>query len=210
MNQFNTLKVFLILCLVYLIPNIILDFVIIDEIDYINFFVGRIPDEKLEDFINSLVKWRWLVYVLTALVLLVKTYLVGSIIWITTFLTSKKFPFKWCWKTAMYAQFVFSIKGYILIIQYGIFDNFDLTHLQTFHPLSLASFLAQDNYDAYFSFLFQSINLFEFVYWFLLAYFISKLINTNFQSGFKLVLSSYIPAFALWLVAVTFLLVSNS
>jgi hypothetical protein len=51
----------------------------------------------------------------------------------------------------------------------------------------------------------QTVNAFELLYWFALAYGISKVTKSDLQGGMKVVLSSYVPALLLWIVFVTFL-----
>ena len=86
-------------------------------------------------------------------------------------------------------------------------DSIDLDELLNFYPLTLAGFLGSNNFDKDLLLIFQSISLFEVAYWFILAYLIGKLAKTSLNEGLKLVMSSYFPAFCLWLLAVTFFIV---
>ncbi|MGW8122728.1 hypothetical protein ACV07N_08705 [Roseivirga echinicomitans] len=155
-------------------------------------------------------KWKWIGIPISALTLLIKTTIVASIIWLGVYLTKSTLPYQQIWKNVIFAQLVFSLKGYFLLYIALFNSDFNLELIYGYHPLSLTSLFQDENIETYLILIFQSLNLFEVAYWFLLAYFLSKELKGTFNDGLKVVVSSYIPAFTLWLITVTFFLVSNS
>lgn len=198
------------LIVIYMIPMIVIDLFLISETDYINFFATRVPDDLIEDFISETIRWKWLAYPFTILFALIKTLAVTSILWLGVFLVFQKQSFYSLWKASITAQIVFASKGYLLLLVIIQSADFDLYDLQAFHPLSLASFFDISKLEPYWLFLFQSISLFEIGYWFALAHLLSRLLKSNLSEGVKFTLSTYLPFFGLWLIAVTFFIVSNT
>lgn len=54
----------------------------------------------------------------------------------------------------------------------------------------------------------QTLNVFELVYWLLLAKGVSEALNRDFTRSFELVMASYGSALVLWIVTVMFLTVT--
>jgi len=50
----------------------------------------------------------------------------------------------------------------------------------------------------------QTFNIFEIVYWFLLAFGISRAGQLTFDHSLKIVVSSYLPALIVWVALITF------
>ena len=203
-------RCFVVLSLIYLLPTLILDLVLITEVDYYNYFLGKLSGEQVTALLAYLKKWRWLSYLSIVVVLFLKTLIVGAILWLAVFMTDRKLKFSTLWKVAILAQFVFALKSYVLLFQAMFSSDFDLEKLQSFTPLSLASLFDLKALETYLAFLFQSLNIFEVAYWFILAYLLSREINRSYSRSLQVVMGSYGPAFLLWLCTVIFLLVSNS
>ena len=206
----KTLIKFLIVVAVSLIPLFILDIMVLSENDIYNYYISILNSDSIDKIIESWKKWRWISYPISIIFIFIKTLLVTSIIWIVVFISSHKKTFNEIWGITIWAQLVFAIKNYLLLAIAIFSPEFSLTDLQNFHPLSLASIFERDTLPSYWLFIFQSLNLFEILYWFTLAFLLSKLIKKNLNDGLKLTLSSYVPAFVLWLLAVTFFLITNS
>jgi hypothetical protein len=68
----------------------------------------------------------------------------------------------------------------------------------------------QIKHAVFLDYLFQTINLFEILYWIILSFFFSKAANKNLSVGLKLVVSSYVPILFIWLLFVSLILLLNS
>lgn len=202
-------KLLVFLFTVYFIPMLIMDLFIINRNDYYSFFLGKGVNDQIETIVNISISWRPTAYLITAINLFVKTIIVSSILWIGIFLSGKKLAFNKIWLITIATQLLFAMKGYILLMRFIIGNNLNLELLQNFHPFSLANLFSKGHLEPYLLFLFQSLSLFEITYWLILAYFLAKLLTITFNEGLNLILSYYVPAYCLWLLTISFLIVSN-
>ena len=163
-------------------------------------------------------KWNWLSYTIIPILLLIKSSLISSILYIGSFFYSKaKVTFKQLFNAVVKAEFIFLGVGVLKIIWFYFFQtNYTLEDLQYFYPLSALNIVGYQGLDAWFIYPLQVLNLFELAYWLLLAYFIGKLAFTEkdkgkpMDLGFKIVASSYGSALLLWVVVVMFFTLNYS
>ncbi|WP_445715408.1 hypothetical protein [Flavobacterium sp.] len=163
-------------------------------------------------------KWNWLSYTIIPILLLIKTTLISSILYIGTFFYSKvKVTFKQLFNAVVKAEFIFLLVGVTKIIWFYFFQtNYTLEDLQYFYPLSALNIVGYKGLDVWFIYPLQVLNLFELAYWLLLSYFIGKLAFTEkdkgkpMDLGFKIVASSYGSALLLWVVVVMFFTLNYS
>lgn len=66
------------------------------------------------------------------------------------------------------------------------------------------------NFNKSFNYLFQTISIFEIIYWIMLSLFLSKMLSIKIKNAIILISISYLPIFFLWLIAITFLNIMNS
>ncbi len=130
-------------------------------------------------------KWNWLSYTIIPILLLIKTTLISSILYIGTFFYSKvKVTFKQLFNAVVKAEFVFLGVGVLKIIWFYFFQaNYTLEDLQYFYPLSALNIVGYQGLDSWFVYPLQVLNLFELAYWLLLSYFIGKLAFTERDKG---------------------------
>ena len=178
----------------------------------------KLTIDQIESFIIFHKRWEWVSYALIPLLLLVKTALIASVLYIGTFFYSKaKVTFKQLFNAVVKAEFVFLGVGVLKIIWFYFFEtNYTLEDLQYFYPLSALNIVGYQGLDAWFIYPLQVLNLFELAYWLLLAYFIGKLAFTEkdkgkpMDLGFKIVASCYGSALLLWVVVVMFFTLNYS
>jgi hypothetical protein len=173
---------------------------------------------KVIEYINLSKKWQLLSYLLIPIVLLIKTTILASILYVGAFFYSKaKVTFKQLFDAVIKAEFVFLGVGVAKIIWFYFFQtNYTLEDLQYFYPLSALNIIGYQGLDAWFIYPLQVLNLFELAYWLLLAYFIGKLSLTEkdkgkpMDLGLKIVASSYGSALLLWVVVIMFFTLNYS
>lgn len=210
MIKLSISQVFIITAVFYLTPIFLIDILFVSEIDLVNYLSNKIPNDNLDQAINSLKQTRWISHLLTLVFIFLKTVIVASIIGLGVYFMNYSLSFIQLWKVTLLSQLIFSMKGYWLLFLCFNTEDFVFERLQSFNPLSLETLLAPEYLENYISFAIQSITLFEIAYWFLLAFLLSKILKIKLNEGLKITFSSYVPAFGLWLLAVTFFLVSNS
>ena len=212
------MKNFIFIISVSLFTHYLNKYVLENEEVLLVYLSEKLNTKQIEIFFNFQKKWQWFSYLLIPLVLLIKTALISSVLYIGTFFYSKtKVTFKNLWEVVIKAEFVFLGVGVLKIIWFYFFQtNYTLEDLQYFYPLSALNIVGYKGLDAWFIYPLQVLNLFELAYWLLLAYFIGKLAFTEkdkgkpMDLGFKIVASSYGSALLLWVVVVMFFTLNYS
>jgi hypothetical protein len=157
-------------------------------------------------------KWQWVSYVFVPIMVLIKTSLIASTLYIGTFFFSKMpIAFKQLWAIVISAEFVFLLVPVFKIIWFYFFQtNYKLEDIQYFYPLSALNIVGYKNLEPWFIYPFQTLNLFELAYWLILAYYIGKVTKTTMDNGLKIVAYSYGPALLLWVVTIMFFTLNYS
>ena len=84
-------------------------------------------------------------------------------------------------------------------------DNVGLEYIQYFYPLSAINLVDYKIIAPWSIYAIQILNLFELLYWFVLAFLLTGLLKKNFWSSFEFVLSTYGLGLFFWVVFVVFL-----
>lgn len=157
-------------------------------------------------------KWRWVWYPMFSILLLIKTSLIASALYIGTFFFSKTpVTFKQLWAIVVSAEFVFLLVPVFKIVWFYFFQtHYKLKDIQYFYPLSALNIVGYKDLEPWFIYPFQMLNLFELAYWLILAYYIGKATQTNMDNGLKIVAYSYGPALLLWVVTIMFFTLNYS
>ncbi|WP_445718281.1 hypothetical protein [Flavobacterium sp.] len=183
-----------------------------------NLYNNILTKRQIDELLDLKVKWQIFTYVIIPLILLIKTALIASVLYIGTFFYSKiKVTFKQLFDAVVKAEFVFLGVGVLKIVWFYFFQtNYTLEDLQYFYPLSALNIVGYQGLESWFIYPLQVLNLFELAYWLLLAYFIGKLAFTEkdkgkpMDLGFKIVATSYGSALLLWVVVVMFFTLNYS
>jgi hypothetical protein len=154
-----------------------------------NSLADKLTAQQIHDYFEFQKKWQSLGYLIIPLIVLIKTSLLASILYLGTFLFSKKpITFKQLWGFVITAEFVFLLVPLFKIIWFYLFQtNYTLEDIQYFYPLSALNIVGYKGLEAWLIYPFQ----FELAYWMVLAYFIGKITETNMDRGLKIMASSY-------------------
>jgi len=148
---------------------------------------------------------------LLPLLLIIKVSIIALILDVGCFFFDKEIMYKKLFNIVTKAEFVFL--GIIILktIWFYVFQqDYTLEDLQYFYPLSALNIVGYEGLETWFIYPFQVINLFEFAYWFILAFLISKELKTTTSKGFSIVASSYGVALVIWVVVVMFFTLNMS
>jgi len=210
-SKYSNIISFLLISSVYcLISYLSKRFLFSDEL-YFNNFSNQLSYDKITEIIENKNKISYFSYIFIPILLLIKFTLIAFVFSIYGFLSYNKYGTKQIFRIVIKAEIFILISQIIKFLWFLIIaKDFNLTDIQFFYPLSALSLFDYKNVELFLIYPLQTINLFEFLYWFALAYGISKIIKTNLHGGMKVVLSSYVPALLLWIVFITFLTVNLS
>ncbi len=181
----------------------------IDELILIN-MSEQLTKDQLEEFISLNAKWKWVGYLSIPLILLLKVGSISVVLFMGTFLFDKKIAYKKLFRIVTTAEFIFIVVGVIKLVWFAFSSDYTIEDVQNFFPLSALSIVDYEGLSPWFIYPFQTLNLFELLYWIILAYLLGKEIHTSTDKALKIVASSYGSALVIWVVMVMFLTLNLS
>lgn len=185
------------------------NYLLVSKDIYFNTFAEQLTYEQIESIINQGKKWEWVSYAILPILTLVKLTLVASCLSIGLYFFTNRFSFKSAFGIALDAEFVFLIPSLLKILWFAIIQtDYSLQDLQMFYPLSALHFFDYTDVQPWLIYPLQLLNLFEILYWVVLAKGISQLIERDFTKSVELVLASYGTGLLLWVAVVMFITVS--
>ncbi|WP_310559150.1 hypothetical protein [Flavobacterium sp.] len=204
-------KYLILTILFFLLTEITKHILNFDKLVY-NSLAEKLTSNQIKNLFDFQDKWKWLGYVFIPIYILLKTSIIATVLYIGVFFFSKKeVKFKLVWEIVVKSEFVFLLVPVFKILWFCFVEtNYKLNDFQYFYPLSALNIIGYTGLETWFIYPFQTLNLFELVYWLLLAFYLGKATETNMDKGFKIVVFSYGPALLLWIVLVMFLTLNNS
>ncbi len=181
-----------------------------DEV-VINSLSEQLSIEQIDNMIDFREKWQWLSYVILPLLLLLKISIIAAIIDVGCFFFGKEIKYKILFNIVVKAEFIFLLVIVFKTAWFYFFQtDYNLEDLQYFYPLSALNIIGSEGLQPWFIYPFQVLNLFELIYWFILAYLIGNELNENTDKGFSIVASSYGICLLIWIVGVMFFTLNMS
>lgn len=163
-----------------------------------NYLAGN-PSQENEVF-DSLLKW---IYISTVGYMLFKLFLISLILYTALYLSDKQVRFTRIFNVVTLCDFIFILPAIIKILWFHFnYPEGTLLQWQNLHILSAMSMFGNVTPDWYYPL--ETLNVFEIVYWFLLAFGISKITRLDFDNSLRIILSSYVPALFIWVCVVAF------
>ncbi|MER0440342.1 hypothetical protein [Emticicia sp. W12TSBA100-4] len=179
---------------------------LISETLYYNTFAEQLTAEKIDGLIEQAQKWSWLGYVIIPIIYFFKFSFIVLTLLIGFFFINQKVSFSVLFKAVMLAELPFLLVPFIKLFWFlFIQTQYDFNDLQYFYPLSALQLFEVKNLPTWQIYPLQLLNIFELVYWILLAYWFKRLLNITLTKGMKIVVASYGTGLLLWVVFVTFL-----
>jgi|SRR5690606_4890075 len=165
----------------------------------------ELPENVVLAAIESFKYWNKFSVIFTFLLFALKGFTVSLILYMGLFFADlhRSFRLTSFFLIAIYAECILVIAGLVKII---VLSAGDLSYdsLVSYYPLSITNFLDYKQIDRLFLYPLQLVNVFEFVYVFLLVYFLKEEIEISFTKSLKIVLSSYGTAMICWVVLIMF------
>ena len=209
MNTLTATKnafVFLIIIIFVLATSFLAEHYLISETLYYNTFAEQLTVEKIENIIEQSHKWAWIGYIFIPIIYYTKFLLVALVLQTGFFFFERKVSFSMLFKAVMLAEIPFLVVPVIKIFWFlFIQTHYDLNDLQYFFPLSALQLFNAKSLPMWQIYPLQLFNVFELIYWVLLAYWLKKLLNISLNESMEVVASSYGTGLLLWVVFITFL-----
>ena len=184
---------------------------LIDDNLIFNTYSEQLSFEQIKTTLENTKKWEWLTYVLIFGLYLVKFVLISGCLKIGLFFIDKHISFTAILKATITAEMVFLIPILVKIIWFLFINtNYSLIDLQSFAPLSIINIFESEDLEPFLIYPFQLLNLFELLYFIVLAFQLKRFFDNNITDSFQLVLTTYGSGLFVWVIFVVFLIVNNS
>jgi hypothetical protein len=211
LSNANKNILFGILCIFSILVTYLTSSVLMTENIYFNHFGEQMSYDQIKLFLDFQIKYQWVSYLILPVIYLFKLFLLTIVLLSGAIFWNINISFKKLFQIALIAEFLFIIPSLIKFFWFLFIEtDFELTNLQTFYPLSLVNFIDVSDVPQWSLYPLQLVNIFEFAYWWILAYGISLVAKERWPKMLGLVASSYGVGLFVWVVFITFISINLS
>lgn len=208
MNRILSFSVLVVLSL--LLSMLLKEILNIDALLYSS-LSEKLTVQQIDSFFKFQEKWQCISYVFVPIFLLIKTGLITIILYMGVYFFNKEVQYKEIWEVVIKAEYVFLLVLIFKILWFYFFQsNYTFEDVQYFFPLSVLNIVGYEGLETWYIYPFQVLNVFELIYWLILAYYIGKLTQSTMDKGLKVVAYSYGSTLLLWVVVVMFFTLNYS
>ena len=181
----------------------------------IDFLAKDYPSSVVQNYIESQKKWWWVSYAVTPVLIGIKVLLVAFCLNFVKIISEKleDVKFRDILTVVLIAEFVFIIAGFYKFFNFYLIDtDYTLETLQTYYPLSLINYKEAISTEKWLAYPLQLANIFEIMYWGVLAWGIWQLADKkiSYQRSLGYVALTYGIGLLFWVGVVCFLILSVS
>ena len=180
-----------------------------------DFLAKDYPSSVVQNYMDSQKKWWWVSYAVTPVLIGIKILLVAFCLNFVKIISEKleDVQFRDILTVVLIAEFVFIIAGFYKFFNFYLIDtDYTLETLQTYYPLSLINYKEAISTEKWLAYPLQLVNVFELMYWGILAWGIWELADKkiSYQRSLGYVALTYGIGLLFWVGVVCFLILSVS
>ena len=180
-----------------------------------DFLAKDYPSSVVQDYMESQKKWWWVSYAATPVLIGIKVLLVAFCLNFVKIVSEKleQVKFRDILTVVLLAEFVFIIAGFYKFFNFYLIDkDYTLETLQTYYPISLINLKESISTEKWLAYPLQLVNLFELLYWGILAWGIWELADKriSYIKSFGYIALTYGIGLLFWVGVVCFLILSVS
>ena len=180
-----------------------------------DFLAKDYPSSVVQNYMESQKKWWWVSYAVTPVLIGIKVLLVAFCLNFVKIISEKleDVQFRDILTVVLIAEFVFVIAGFYKFFNFYLIDtDYTLETLQTYYPLSLINYKEAISTEKWLAYPLQLVNVFELMYWGILAWGIWELADKkiSYQRSLGYVALTYGIGLLFWVGVVCFLILSVS
>ena len=214
MNK-NNLLLSLTIIFFYLILTFVDKTFIVSESKIFDYLANNYPSSVVQNYMESQKKWWWVSYAATPVLIGIKVLLVAFCLNFVKIISEKleNVKFRDILTVVLIAEFVFIIAGFYKFFNFYLIDtDYTLETLQTYYPLSLINYKEAISTEKWLAYPLQLANVFELMYWGVLAWGIWQLADKkiSYQRSLGYVALTYGVGLLFWVGVVCFLILSVS
>ena len=197
------------LILLYLIVNFALEKTLVSDDLVYEFLIGQLSYDRITKMLDEGKNWSWVSYVIFPLTLLLKFFLIMICFSVGGLFISAENSSKRFFSAIVNTDFVFIAPLAIKLLWFNFYQtDYSLKDLQYFSPLSVFSLFNPKEIDPWLVYPLQLLNVFELLYWFVLAYQLKEVIGKSLTGSIGFVAGTYGVGLLIWVVLVMFLVVN--
>jgi hypothetical protein len=202
------LKYFIILVILNSILAFSIGYLFVSEGIYYQSFGEQLAVDRIAKIIEFSQKWQWIGYLFIPIIVVIRVSFTSICLYIGCFLGNSQVRFKELFKVSLLADFVFVLAGIAKLSILIFFKDVGTLEDLQFQPLSFLELFPRNSVDKLFIYPFSLISVFELLYWLVLAWLLSGLLEKPFDNAMVRVASSYGTGLLLWVLFVMFLTVN--
>jgi hypothetical protein len=201
----NAWVVFAILCLGYTATSFIQDTMILTKDVYYNTLGERLTIDRIDEIISQQEKWRFVTYLIFPLLVATQVFLVALCLNCGTILMNYKISFTSLFKLVLRASTVFLINK-LLFTFILLFSKVQVAEdLMILNKFALSGFADKDSVPQWLMYALSVVNVFEIVFWLLLAFGMTRLLQKSLKSSLAFVMATYGLGLLIWMIFIIFL-----
>ena len=205
-------KLFSGIVLVELLILLVSQTILIDEIVFFNTYSEQLTYELSMEIFSAMRSYSWISYAITPILLLLKFSALSVLIYIGVFFSDlhKDITLGKIFKVVVVSEIVFVVASVIKMLWFILFaGNYTLDDMNFFYPLSLINLFSRSEVASYWVYPLHTVNIFQVFYVLLLAFGLSRIGSVKKISVDRIVLSTYVPAMAVWIAMILFLTIDT-
>ena len=180
-----------------------------------DFLAKDYPSSVVQNYMESQKKWWWVSYAITPIMIGIKVLLVAFCLNFVKIVSEKleQVKFRDILTVVLLAEFVFIIAGFSKFFNFYLIDtDYTIETLQTYYPLSLINYKEAISTEKWLAYPLQLCNVFEMMYWGVLAWGIWELADKkiSYIKSLGYVALTYGIGLLFWVGVVCFLILSVS
>ena len=211
----RNIALLVIITMLYLLLSFLDKAYITTDSKIFDFLAKDYPSSVVQNYMESQKKWWWVSYAVTPVLIGIKVLLVAFCLNFVKIVSEKleQVKFRDILTVVLLAEFVFIIAGFYKFFNFYLIDtDYTLETLQTYYPISLINLKESISTEKWLAYPLQLVNLFELLYWCILAWGIWELADKkiSYIKSFGYVALTYGIGLLFWVGVVCFLILSVS
>jgi hypothetical protein len=197
---------FIVICFTSFILSVLLnEFIITNKVFY-NSYADKLNIERIRHLYELISQIKWINYIISPLGYFLKFLIITLILLTGDIIFETKIGFKKLFGAVVIAESIFLIQEAAKVFWFLFIEKPEtISDIGRFNILSIYSLFTENEIYPWLIYPFKVANVFELLYWIVLAYLIKIQTEIEYDKALKLVLSTYVPAVLIWIIFIMYL-----
>jgi hypothetical protein len=200
---------FVLYCIFLVVFYFWIDYAILTDLVFFEFYSDKFSESRVYELLDFRKEWLWVTYPIKLMIQLIALNIPAMLIYLGLYLAKYEIRYKKVFGVVLISEFVFFIPLLIKIIWFS-YHPVSMEAVRLFSPLSLFSLFNAESLQEWLFYPLKVLNIFEVIYWILLAFLLAKYLKSSLDSMLKIVLGYYVSFLFCWVVFVMFISLGNS